>query len=154
MRKRAVYNSLSIRADVSINLALPLYPIAPMESEGMSRFFQSYPPKCYKTPEHLFRLSPPTAFFRSCRGCIRRECCNFVTQITIRDPFTLCLTFRKVTKSTLKKQFPIKKFGRFNKMHYLCTHENPPSLFTMLKSAGRFIFLWHIIQRPTHRPPS
>ena len=22
-----------------------------------------------------------------------------------------------------------------------CTHENPPSLFTMLKSAGRFIFI-------------
>ena len=49
---------------------------------------------------------------------------------------------------------PLKKFGRFNKMHYLCTHENPPSLFTMLKSAGRVIFIWHIIQRPTHRPPS
>ena len=47
----------------------------------------------------------------------------------------------KTTKSTLKKRFPIKKFGRFNKMHYLCTHENPPSLFTMLKSAGRFIFI-------------
>ena len=46
---------------------------------------------------------------------------------------------KKATKSTLKKRFPIKKFGRFNKMHYLCTHENPPSLFTMLKSAGRFI---------------
>ena len=70
------------------------------------------------------------------------------------DPFTLCQTFKKATKSTLKKRFPIKKFGRFNKMHYLCTHENPPSLFTMLKSAGRFIFLWHIIQRPTHRPPN
>ena len=26
-------------------------------------------------------------------------------------------------------------------------HENPPSLFTMLKSAGRFVLLWHIIQR-------
>ncbi len=26
-------------------------------------------------------------------------------------------------------------------------HENPPSLFTMLKSAGRFIFLWHDIQK-------
>ena len=70
------------------------------------------------------------------------------------DPFTLCQTFKKATKSTLKKRFPIKKFGRFNKMHYLCTHENPPSLFTMLKSAGRFFFLWHIIQRPTHRPPN
>jgi len=45
------------------------------------------------------------------------------------------------TKSTLKKQFPIKKFARCNKKHYLCTHENPPSLFTMLKSAGRFIFI-------------
>ena len=100
-----------------------------------------YPSKCYKTTEHLFRLSPPIAFFRPCRGCIRRECRNFVTQITIRDPFTLCLTFKNATKSTLKKQFPIKKFGRFNKKHYLCTHENPPSLFTMLKSAGRFIFI-------------
>ena len=29
-------------------------------------------------------------------------------------------------------------------------HENPPSLFTMLKSAGRFVLLWHIIQRHTH----
>ncbi len=34
----------------------------------MSQGYQMYPPKCYKTPEHLFRLSPPTAFFRSCRG--------------------------------------------------------------------------------------
>ena len=58
-----------------------------------------------------------------------------------RAPFTLCLTFKNATKSPLKKQFPIKKFGRFNKKHYLCTHENPPSLFTMLKSAGRFIFI-------------
>ena len=29
-------------------------------------------------------------------------------------------------------------------MHYLCTNENPPSLFTMLKSAGRFIFLGNL----------
>jgi len=28
----------------------------------------------------------------------------------------------KATKSPLKKQFPTKKFGRFNKKHYLCTH--------------------------------
>ena len=47
----------------------------------------------------------------------------------------------RATKSTLKKQFPIKKFGRFNKKHYLCTHQNPPSLSTMLKCAGRFIFI-------------
>ena len=39
-----------VRADVSINLALPLYPIAPMESEGMSRFFQSYPPEMLQNP--------------------------------------------------------------------------------------------------------
>ena len=100
-----------------------------------------YPSKCYKTPEHLFRLSPPIAFFRSCRGLFRGTFCNFVAQITIRDPFTLCLTFKNATKSTLKKQFPIKKFGRFNKKHYLCTHQNPPSLSTMLKCAGRFIFI-------------
>ena len=31
-------------------------------------FFQSYPPKCYKTTEHLFRLSPRQTLFRSCRG--------------------------------------------------------------------------------------
>ena len=36
-------NTLSIRADVSINLALPLYQIAPMESDGMSRFFSRTP---------------------------------------------------------------------------------------------------------------
>ena len=59
------YELSLVWADVSINLAMPLYPIAPMESEGMSRFFQSYPPKCYKTPEHLFRLSPPIVFFVS-----------------------------------------------------------------------------------------
>ena len=61
--------------------------------------------------------------------------------------------FQKCEKiDAQKKRFPIKKFGRFNKKHYLCTHENPPSLFTMLKSAGRFIFLWHIIQ--THTSPA
>ena len=31
-------------------------------------------------------------------------------------------------------------------LHY----ENLPSLFTMLKLAGRFVLLWHIIQRHTH----
>ena len=30
-------------------------------------------------------------------------------------------------------------------------YENPPSLFTMLKSAGHFILLWQVTQRPTHR---
>ena len=55
----------------------------------------------------------------------------------------------KATKSPLKKQFPIKKFGRFNKKHYLCTHENPPSLFTMLKSAGRF-FLYGTLFKDLH----
>lgn len=45
MQKRIDYKFSLVRADVSINLALPLYPIAPMESEGMSRFFQSYPSK-------------------------------------------------------------------------------------------------------------
>ena len=29
----------------------------------MSQGYQIYPQKCYKTPEHLFRLSPPTVFF-------------------------------------------------------------------------------------------
>jgi hypothetical protein len=28
----------------------------------------------------------------------------------------------KATKSTVKKQFPLKKFGQFNLKHYLCTH--------------------------------
>ena len=32
--------------------------------------------------------------------------------------------------------------------HYLCTHENPPSLFTMLKSAGRFIFIRWATESP------
>ncbi len=35
-------------------------------SDGIRRnesFFQSYPPKCYKTPEHLFRLSPRQPIF-------------------------------------------------------------------------------------------
>jgi len=55
-------------------------------------------------------------------------------------------------KIDAQKTISHQKVCRFNKKHYLCTHENPPSLFTMLKSAGRFIFLWHIIQKPTHRP--
>ena len=55
---------------------------------------------------------------------------------------------RKTTKSTLKYQFPIKKFGRFNKKHYLCTHQNPPSLSTMLKCAGRFIFIRWATESP------
>ena len=34
-------------------------------------------------------------------------------------PKYLSLRLRKID---VKKQFPIKKFGRFNKKHYLCTH--------------------------------
>ena len=30
-------------------------------------------------------------------------------------------------------------------------YETPPSLFTMLRSAGHFILLWQVTQRPTHR---
>ena len=41
-------------------------------------FFQSYPPKCYKTPEHLFKLLPRQTLFRSCRGLLRGTFCNFV----------------------------------------------------------------------------
>ena len=39
-------------------------------SDGIRRnesFFSVVPPKCYKTPEHLFRLSPRQTLFRSCR---------------------------------------------------------------------------------------
>lgn len=39
----------------------------------------------------------------------------------------------------LKAYFLQKKFGGFRELPYLCNYENPPSLFTMLKSAGRFL---------------
>ena len=84
--------------------------------------------------------------------------CNFVTQKTLVPPFTLCLAFKDVTKSMVKYRFPVKKFGRFNKKHYLCTHQNPPSLSArprslalarrMLKCAGRFIFQKQQNRRP------
>ena len=37
----------------------------------------------------MFRLSPPTAFFRPCRGRIRRECRNFVAKqaLTMEQKF-------------------------------------------------------------------
>ena len=38
------------------------------------------------------------------------------------------------------------KFWLFQIKAVSLHHENPPSLFTMLKSAGRFVLLWHIIQ--------
>ena len=37
--------------------------------------------------------------------------------------------------------FSLKKFVDFRGKLYLCTHENPPSLSTMLKSAARYIFI-------------
>ena len=46
----------------------------------MSQVYQMYPPKCYKTPEHLFRLSPRQTLFRSCRGLFRGTFCNFVAR--------------------------------------------------------------------------
>ena len=46
----------------------------------MSQGYQMYPPKCYKTPEHLFRLSPRQTLFRSCRGLFRGTFCNFVAR--------------------------------------------------------------------------
>ena len=39
-----------------------------------------YPSKCYKTPEHLFRVSPPASDFRFCRGLFRGTFCNFVAR--------------------------------------------------------------------------
>ena len=61
-------------------LVLIRQPIAPMEADGISRVYQMYPPKCYKTPEHLFRLSPRQTLFRSCRGLFRGTFCNFATR--------------------------------------------------------------------------
>ena len=46
----------------------------------MSQGYQMYPPKCYKTPEHLFRLSPRQTLFRSCRGLFRGTFCNFASE--------------------------------------------------------------------------
>ncbi len=46
----------------------------------MSQGYQIYPQKCYKTPEHLFRLSPRQTLFRSCRGLFRGTFCNFVAR--------------------------------------------------------------------------
>ena len=46
----------------------------------------------------------------------------------------------KMSKQNIIINFPSKSLIDSIK-HYLCTHENPPSLFTMLKSAGRFIFI-------------
>ena len=46
----------------------------------MSQGYQMYPPKCYKTPEHLFRLSPRQTLFRSCRGLFRGTFCNFMAR--------------------------------------------------------------------------
>ena len=46
--------------------------------------------------------------------------------------------------------FFFKKVWLFKIKAVPLSHENPPSLFTMLKSAGRFVLLWHIIQRHTH----
>ena len=41
--KRTDYKLSLVRAVVSINLALPLYQIAPMESDGMSPYFITPP---------------------------------------------------------------------------------------------------------------
>ncbi len=46
----------------------------------MSQGYQIYPQKCYKTPEHLFRLSPRQTLFRSCRDLFRGTFCNFVAR--------------------------------------------------------------------------
>ena len=41
-------------------------------------------------------------------------------------PKYLSLRLPKRNKIDAQTTIPIKKFGRFNKKHYLCTHENPP----------------------------
>ena len=52
-------------------------------------FFQSYPPKCYKTHEHLFRLSPRQTLFRSRYERFRRKFSNFAAKqpLTIEQKF-------------------------------------------------------------------
>jgi hypothetical protein len=62
----------------------------------MSQGYQMYPPKCYKTPEHLFRLSPRQTLFRSCRGLFRGTFCNFVANLRWHKPIkTETLTEKK-----------------------------------------------------------
>ena len=54
------------------------------------------------------------------------------------------------SKSQCSPAFFFKKVWLFQIKAVPLRHENPPSLFTMLKSAGRFVLLWHVIQRHTH----
>ena len=54
-------------------------------------------------------------------------------------------------KITSKIEFFSKKVWSILWKALSLQHENPPSLFTMLKSAGRFVFLWHVTPKPIHR---
>ena len=71
---------------------------------------------------------------RSRRQAMWHSSSNTPVRCCARAHFTLFL--RKIWL------FPIKAVSLY--------YENPPSLFTMLKSAGRFVLLWHIIPRHTH----
>ena len=99
-------NSLSIRADVSINLALPLYQIAPMESDGMSRFFSRTPRNDTKPHEHLFRLSPRQTLFRSRYERFRRKFSNFAA----KQPLTMEQKFGKNSIDTSFRVSPSATF--------------------------------------------
>ena len=57
---------------------------------------------------------------------------------------------KKDVKMHLKSAFSLKKIWLSHGKTVILQHENPPSLFTMLKSAGRFILLWHDTQKHIH----
>jgi hypothetical protein len=81
--------------------------------------------------------------------------CTNVTNDTPRSHFSFVFQVNK--RRFIKRRFIwlylfffFKKVWLFKIKAVPLRHENPPSLFTMLKSAGRFVLLWHIIQRHTH----
>ena len=59
----------------------------------MSQGYQMYPPKCYKPPEHLFRLSPRQTLFRSLYESFRGTIFNFAKRtkkkLFLMSPFAL-----------------------------------------------------------------
>jgi len=75
--------------------------------------------------------------------------CNPSTKVRI-FPYNCAFCGKKMTMCGIFLFIFERKVWLFKIKAVPLCHENPPSLFTMLKSAGRFVLLCHIIQRHTH----
>ena len=83
-----------------------------------------------------YKVFPTNPNLRQHKTCLKRH--------EHEDISRLCPLFHPENRFSRQKVWP------FQIKAVPLQHENPPSLFTMLKSAGRFILLWHDIPKHIH----